>query len=260
MRILVCADAHANLPALEAVLKAASGVDRKVFLGDAISYGPHPKECLDLVVEEFDLVLAGNHDLAVAADPGPPKAGDGYAWDRWTRERLTLSDLELIRGMPRCADEEWDGRRVHLTHQPPGPYVMPDIPADELAERIKAMPGEIVFVAHAHRQMDRTVDGQRSGRRPRGKTPPPGGILPRGLRAPRKRVVNPGSIGQPRDGDPRAAYAIFDRGSINFSHVEYNIARTVKDLYSLPLRREFIECWRMFVEKGIVDVSLLPSL
>jgi len=270
MRVLVCADAHADLPALEAVLKAGSDVDRKVFLGDAITYGPHPKECLDLVVKEFDVVLAGNHDLAVAQMSAPPaagKTGDGYEWDWWTRERLAPSDMTLIKGLPQCADEEWDGKRVHLAHQPrncadrpgrpaglkaghagpadrrnsppadrqipsPGRYMMPDIADNELLERIKGMPGEIIFVAHAHRQMDRRVNG--------------------------RRVINPGSIGQQRDGNPRASYAIFGCGRIEFFRVDYDIARTISDVRALPLRKEFIACWCAFIEQGIVDMSRVP--
>lgn len=236
MRVLVCADAHANLPSLEAVLSRVTDVDRKVFLGDAISYGPHPKECLDLVMREFDLVLAGNHDLWATEShppPAPGKARDGYDWDEWTRARLTPGDPDLIRRLPRAVDEVWDGKHVHLEHQLPGPYVMPDVPDRELLERIKDMPGELIWVAHAHRQMDRTVNG--------------------------RRVINPGSLGQQRDGDPRVGYAIFDGGRIELHRAEYDIARTREDMRALPLRREFIRCWLRFLEEGIIDMASVPS-
>ena len=235
MRVMVCADAHANLPALEAVLSAVSGVDRKVFLGDSISYGPHPKECLDLVMESFDLVLAGNHDLDATEErrpPGPGQPRDDYDWGEWTKGRLTPGDLDIIRRLPRDANEEWDGRRVHLAHRPPGPYMMPDIPEDELVQRVQGMPGEIVFLAHAHRPMDRMARG--------------------------RRIINPGSIGQQRDGDPRAAYAVFEDGEITFFRVEYDVARTIRDLRALPLRREFAECWCDFFRRGVVDTGAIP--
>jgi len=235
MRVLICADAHGSLAGLDAVLRAAPDVDRKVFLGDAVSYGPHPRECLHCVVREFDVVLAGNHDLAATEDQAPPKPGaphDGYDWDQWTKAQLTRDDLALIRDLPEEIDEVWDGVHVHLEHRLPGPYVMPDIPTDDLRGRIAHMAGEVLFVAHAHRQMDRVVDG--------------------------RRVVNPGSLGQQRDGDPRAGYAVFDRGEIELFRTGYDIARTQRAVRALPLRKAFLDCWCRFLEEGIVDMGAVP--
>ncbi|NOZ19480.1 MAG: metallophosphoesterase family protein [Planctomycetes bacterium] len=235
MRVLICADAHANLPGVEAVLGRADEVDRRVFLGDAISYGPHPKECLDLVVDRFDLVLAGNHDLDAITDREPPPAGafrDGYEWDQWTKAQLTERDRDMIRNLPTVADETWDGVRVHLEHRLPGPYITPETSDEEIAERIQTMPGEMIFVGHNHRSVDRTV----------------GGV----------RLIDPGSLGQQRDGDPRISYAVFEARRVEFFRAAYDVARTQRDVRALPLRGAFINCWCRFLQQGVVDVRSIP--
>ena len=235
MRVLICADAHANLPAVEALLDRADDVDRRVFLGDAISYGPHPRECLNLIVDRFDLVLAGNHDLDALTHRDPPPPGafrDGYEWDQWTKEQLTDRDLDVIRGLPTAADEIWDGIHAHIEHRLPGPYITPETPDREIADRIRGMPGDVICVGHNHRPADRSVG--------------------------HVRVIDPGSLGQQRDGDPRISYAIFDGGRIDFFRADYDIARTQGDIRALPLRRAFVDCWCRFLDEGVVDIGLVP--
>ena len=73
-----------------------------------------------------------------------------------------------------------------------------------------------------------------------------------------RRIVNPGSIGQQRDGDPRAAYAVFENGKIEFYRIAYDVARTIQDLRALPLRKEFVECWCDFFRRGVVDTGAIP--
>ena len=237
MRVLVCADAHANLPAVEAVLAEADHADRRVFLGDAVGYGPHPKECLRLIAARFDIVLAGNHDLEVLIERNPPPLGsprDGYEWNGWTKAQLTDHDIDIIRRLPTTADDVWDGIHVHLEHRLPGPYITPQTPDCDLAERIRGMPGEMVFVGHNHRQLDRMVA--------------------------ETRLIDPGSLGQQRDADPRIGYAIFDAGRVEFFRAPYEIERTRRDVLRLPLRPAFLECWSRFLERGIVDMASVPPL
>ncbi|MEW6359667.1 MAG: metallophosphoesterase family protein [Planctomycetota bacterium] len=234
MRVLICADAHANLPAVEAALANAGDVDRRVFLGDAVGYGPHPKECLELILDRFDLVLAGNHDLDAITDRDPPPPGafrDGYDWDQWTKTQLTEADRDAIRNLPTTAEEVWDGIHVYLRHRLPGPYITPKTPDADIVERIRGMPGKMIFVGHNHRPVDRTVGGM--------------------------RLIDSGSLGQQRDGDPRLSYVIFDNCCINFIRVAYDFVHTQRDIRMLPLRQKFIECWCHFLEQGIVDMASL---
>jgi predicted phosphodiesterase len=223
MRYLILSDIHANLTALEAVLAAAEGKwERAVCLGDLVGYGPDPNEAIGRVRELDCVVIRGNHDKAIAglteAEEFNPIARAAMLW---SRERLTPENLEFLaqlRQGPAFVDSFCI---VHGSIRDEDEYVFV---APQALEELRLASTPLTFFGHTHRQ---------------------GGFLQRGATlgiinfdpTPKKLIftlpieegstylLNPGSIGQPRDGDPRAAYAIADteKGSVQFWRVPYDI-------------------------------------
>ncbi len=228
MRIAVISDVHANLYALEAVL---AEIDRDPpdeiwCLGDIVGYGPRPNECCELVRERSSLTLAGNHDLVAlgSADVGVedfnPEAG---AASVWTREQLTEETREFLSSLrPQAIREGFE-----LFHGSPSDpvwdYVIDPHSAADALGRTKA---PIVLVGHSHVATAISLaDGALSG-----------GVatadFTAALGSAGRWLLNPGSVGQPRDGDPRAAFLLLDRESdqVRFARVTYPVARTQEEI------------------------------
>lgn len=212
MRLAVLADVHANLPALEAVLDALPSVDGLVCAGDIVGYGPHPAACVERL-REWDgrlLAVQGNHDRAVVAgaDIGDGMAGAGV---RHARAELDADALAWLDGLP-ATRTALDGRlRVAHGHpEDPNRYVYPSLFDASLLADERAL-----VLGHTHVQACEAFERA-------------------GWAGPeRQLVLNPGSVGQPRDGDPDAAYAILrlDTGAeVTLHRVSYDIDRTVRDI------------------------------
>ena len=203
MRIAVLSDIHANLHALEAVIAAveAEGVDELWCLGDTVGYGPRPNRCCAIVQARAAVCLAGNHDLAVAgALPVDAFNGDAAAAVRWTREVIepearsflgalvpsaTRPGVELFHGSP--LDPVWD-------------YVLSDAAAILSFEATEA---PLVLVGHSHLPLALSWAEEELG----------GGLAQAGTEVDltaARWILNPGSVGQPRGGDPRAAWLLVD--------------------------------------------------
>lgn len=221
MRIAVLSDIHANLAAVEAVL---TEIDREPpdeiwCLGDVVGYGPRPNECCDIVRERCTLSLCGNHDLAVLGTIDVAEfTGDAGDAARWTstvlgdaqrtwlaslRPTATRDGFELFHGSPR--DPVWD-------------YVLSGAVALESLEETVA---PIVLVGHSHVALALGWDGATLE----------GGLAPGGSEletSGRRWLVNPGSVGQPRDGDARAAWLSIDvdAGHAVFHRVAYPVEAT----------------------------------
>lgn len=213
-RIALISDSHGNLDALVAVLRSIdeAGVDHVVSLGDAVGYGPEPGACVELIDRVCDAAVVGNHDEAALLDICPanftPTAAGSW---RATREMLLDSQLDVIAGW----DESAEFAGVSLVHASFGSrrsaYVQtPELAADSFA----GMPGDIGFFGHTHMPSIMTC--------PRCATPTPGSIrgpipLTAGVDIPlpgdRRVLINPGSVGQPRDRNPHAAWGLIDTGA-----------------------------------------------
>jgi diadenosine tetraphosphatase ApaH/serine/threonine PP2A family protein phosphatase len=215
MRILVVADVHANLAAFTAVIDAAGSFDVIWSLGDLIGYGPEPRECIELLRRHEHLAIAGNHDLAavemIGLEDFNPFAAEAA---RWTMGQLTEPERAWLRALPAVvvegeftlahgslADPVWD----YLTTRGKA--------RDHLA--LQSTPYSLV--GHTHLPVVFFEDEARGLEH--------GDSL---ALAGRRFVANPGGVGQPRDGDPRAAFALLDTdaGLIEFRRVEYDIAAT----------------------------------
>ncbi len=225
MRIAVISDVHSNLHALQAVLAAidADAVDEIWCLGDVVGYGPRPNECCALVRERASLCLAGNHDLGVIGTIDLAFfGGDAGTAARWTRAVLG----DEARGF--LADLQPSGRAagVELYHASPRDPVWEYVLGPEQALAALAVTSApLVLIGHSHFPLALRLDGTRV----LGGSAAPGheADLAEG-----RWLLNPGSVGQPRDGDPRAAWLLLDTGShrASFRRVEYPVALTQAEM------------------------------
>ena len=214
----VISDIHGNFEALEAVLRdMPEGVQTVYCLGDIIGYGASPNECCDAVRELGMPTITGNHDLAVtdlSTDLNwfNPVAAAAVMW---TREQLTEENAGFLRSRPRMMQTR-GALFVHGSVRDPDEYIINSISAEEnLAVLTREYPNvPVCFYGHTH---------------VKAVAPSPNGTMNGGhtldLRSGGPYLVNPGSVGQPRDGDTFASYVLADEGQIVYRFVEYDIPK-----------------------------------
>ncbi|MBX9790654.1 MAG: metallophosphoesterase family protein [Pirellulales bacterium] len=244
MKRALVSDIHSNLEALEAVLAdiQQQGITEIYCLGDIIGYGPNPRECIDLVMK-FNVCILGNHDQGAMFDPEGFNAGAERAI-LWTR-----AQLEKPIGDPEQNARRWDflgelprNRRengflfVHgSARNPINEYVFPeDIYNQRKMEKIFALIERHCFQGHTHvpgvfthslnfLSLEDLAPSNYSYRLTDDKT-----------------MTNVGSVGQPRDGDPRACYAILDGDTLTFRRVDYDVNKTAQKIYDNPDLDDFL--------------------
>jgi predicted phosphodiesterase len=239
--IAIISDIHSNLEALEAVLKdiKAQGAEKTYCLGDIIGYGPNPRECIDLVLD-LPVVLLGNHDQGALFDPEGFNPGAERAIF-WTRRQLEHSPesaakrerrWEFLAERPRTY-REGPCLYVHgSARNPLNEYVFPeDIYNPRKMERIFAHVERYCFQGHTHVPGIFTESLQFYSPEEIGYEYELDG---------RKTLINVGSVGQPRDGDWRACYVLFDGKKVRYRRVEYDIDTTVKKIYEIPDLENFL--------------------
>ena len=235
MTIAILADIHSNIEALEAVLDHAEGrgARRIVCLGDIIGYGPNPRECLQrLFVSE--VAIMGNHEEAVMfyGEDFNPKARASL---EWTKDQLNSAefdrtenyDLWNFLGTMQQVVEDEDVMYTHGSPRvPTREYVVPnDIRNQDKMQGIFNLVKKICFIGHSHIPHIYTSDFKHAS-----PDAVKGAIDTRKL-GDRKVLINSGSVGQPRDGDPRASYVTFDGHIVRFHRVEYDNQTTVDKIY-----------------------------
>jgi predicted phosphodiesterase len=226
VRLALFSDVHANLPALAAVTARLGdeAPDVVLCLGDLVGYGPDPSETIQATRRLAERVVAGNHDLDVAADEsGNGTSSSARESQCWTRARLSTEERTFLGALPhRIVDATFGFVAVHgcfLNDYHATGYVTP-VMAPANLDRIRDR-GEwptVGFCGHTHVPMCAWLDG--GGHRlveANGEVKWP--------RAARAVLINPGAVGQPRDGDRRAAYAVidFDRRRVAFRRVDYDV-------------------------------------
>jgi len=232
LRCLVIADIHGNLPALEAVLEEADSFDEVWCLGDVVGYGPEPNECVTRLRRLPHRTVAGNHDFAavgmVATSEFNPLAQQAA---QWTAERLSSENREFLEGLPLQATVG----EYTLVHGSLRSAIWEYVDNARTAlENLLNQPTRYCLVGHTHvptsfrevtgilrRARERRLSGDRASFR---------------LDAARS-ILNPGSVGQPRDGDPRASYMLLDpdSGAGEVRRVEYPIAETQRRILDAGL-------------------------
>lgn len=235
MKRALISDIHSNLEALQAVLAdiRQQGIREIFCLGDLVGYGPNPTECIDLVMS-CKVCLLGNHDQGALFDPEGFNSGAERAIF-WTRQQLENGPGTMLQ-----RNKRWDflGERprthtdgnmlfIHgSARNPLNEYVFPeDIYNHRKLEKIFALVPQYAFQGHTHVPGVFGDDFSFSS---------PEDLNNEYPLTQRKAMINVGSVGQPRDGDPRACYVVIDDGVVRFHRVDYPREETIAKIYEIP--------------------------
>ena len=214
MKLLIISDLHANWPALQAVAKSEQDLKGIICLGDIVNYGPHPMPCVDWVRDHVKpgWVVQGNHDRALGCDTGPrcsaPYRRLALEMQRYTRRQIGPAARDYLARLPTSTTQLLAGAVFFLCHAAPTDplyaYIKPDDTRRWTRECEFAAGPDFLLVGHTH--------------------------LPLICRIGRTTIVNPGSVGQPKDGDPRACYALWRDGDVTLHRVSYDVEEVARDL------------------------------
>ncbi|MER3447597.1 MAG: hypothetical protein C4291_12525 [Candidatus Dadabacteria bacterium] len=234
MKILVLSDIHANWYALEAIL-ANESYDTLIFLGDAVDFGPNPKECVRFLMNSSSgrfHGVRGDHDHALAYGINCVCSQELRELSTRTREWgegfITGKEVGFLRRLPFDSSITLDGLKLYLAH---------GSPTDRLYKNITSETGEFeipdefgnpdfILVGHSHKPYIKQLG--------------------------RTTILNPGSVGQPRDFNPRASYAVIQDGEATIKRIKYDIERTVKDLEKSSLPK--------YVIKELVSILVIGGM
>ncbi len=236
MKIGIIADIHSNLEALNVVLERVKKSDKIICLGDIVGYGPNPNECVKIIRDLKIPTIAGNHDKAAIGEMETTwfnrSARDAIIW---TREELTKENLEYLKSLPLTLEFE-DFEIVHGSlREPLEEYITSNMEAIPNFEKMKK---PLCFIGHSHvplcivEKENKKYDGWQLG---------DGDVVK--LKGFKKAIVNVGGVGQPRDGDSRASYGIYNNESkeVSIYRVPYNIERVQEKMKEKGLPEPLIE-------------------
>jgi len=235
MRYAIIADIHANLAAFMAVLvdiERRGEADEVWCLGDIVGYGPEPHQCIELLRQTNHICVAGNHDLAAIGEVDTFEFNpDAAAACQWTARQLTTQDIAYLKKLP-LVTEKGDFTLVHGSpRQPSWEYILSISAAKENFAYFKS---KFCLVSHSHVPLIFRYTKTGSCSFSQFSTNKELALGEERL------IINPGAVGQPRDGDPRASYAIYDSETrkVNLYRVPYDIAATQAKMVEqrLPIR------------------------
>lgn len=228
MRIAIFSDVHANLPALEAVLADvdAAGVDQRYALGDLVGYAPWPNEVLERLAAEGFPIVMGNYDDGTGF--GRDECGCAYVKERdkaegdagfaWTKAHTSEANTAWLRTLHPEIRFEADGKRYLLVHGSPrriNEYLYEDKPDETFARIAAGAAADVIVCGHTHKPYDKAVAGT--------------------------RFINVGSAGKPKDGDPRACWALLDTtaDTVELRRVAYDVEAAARAIEATDLPAEF---------------------
>lgn len=241
-------DVHGNIEALKSVVEGVGGWDGLIVLGDLVDYGPRPGEVIDYLREHDAIIVRGNHDHAVAYGVDC-RCGEETHWlSVWFRENVTNRlisdrDKEFLASLPLKRELDFNGGRIVLVHAAPSnplySYLYPWLGDSDMCSMLKrrvrlsarkdgCSGGGMYLVGHTHFQFLRIVRGT--------------------------LIANPGSVGQPRDGDPRAAYALLDpeEGGVSFGRMSYDVEKVIGDLKGLGVGGPYLSALKVMFREARV--------
>jgi len=212
MKIVMISDLHGNLEALTALPEE---YDELWVLGDLVNYGPDPAEVVEFARARAGVIVRGNHDHAIGFGEDPrcpqPFREMAEAMMHYTNSVLSDSQKQFLRDLPLTAEREIEGMRFSLCHAIPSDplfaYCLPD--SDQWIKEVDRVNSDILLVGHTHRPFVRQIGT--------------------------KKIVNPGSLGQPKTGSPAACYAIWSGGEIELRSFDYRFEDTIRKIDALPI-------------------------
>jgi putative phosphoesterase len=219
LKVLVVSDIHSNFAALEAVLDDAGPWDAAISAGDTVGYGPNPEECVDRLYFKGFRCVAGNHDYAVATVETDWFNDDVQDAIRINRGQLTGASLRWLEKLPTELKFELNSFKVSVYHgsptEPLTNYIYSETAEARAEDYLRLTGSDIIILGHTH--------------------------IPYKIERGGRFILNPGSVGQPRDGDPRASYLILETDPLRVEHrrVEYNIDTTAKAIDAAGLPHKF---------------------
>ena len=230
MAVAVISDIHGNLAALEAVLEVVDSeqIGEIWCLGDITGYGARPAECLELVRERSVVCLAGNHDLVVSGAIGVDAfSADAAEAAQWSRDRLSDLERAQLAELPPLAERAGVSLYHGSVRDPIWEYVLT---AEVARACLEAQPTDLALIGHSHIALSLSLaDGDRLD----------GGKAAGGseVELTGTQLLNPGSVGQPRDRDPRAAWMVLDleAGTAQFRRTTYDVERTQAEILDAGL-------------------------
>lgn len=227
MRIFLLSDIHANLEALNACLDAVPAYDRVVNLGDVVGYGADPNAVIDRVRAQDAVLVRGNHDKAVSGvmdlEHFNPMAGLAALW---TRQQLTPENLEWLRALPQGPIHLPGLEGMQFVHGSPLDEDEYLVSPRDSQEPLMTASAPLTFFGHTHRQGGFKWDGERTEViRPEWASSEGQETWDLSLHEGVRYLINPGSVGQPRDDDWRAAFALFNSEprTVQFFRVPYDV-------------------------------------
>ena len=242
MRYFILSDIHSNVEALEACIQRAkeAGYERVLCCGDLVGYGPNPVEAIDIMRTLNAVTIRGNHDrVAAGLDEAAQFNSHARRAVYWTRAVLPQPYREYLENLPvGPLDIDEDAQLVHgaITHE--DDYIFTEVDANENFPLAKK---HLTFFGHSHFPVVFSADGAGNSILATSYEFDEFGAVK--CESGKKLFVNPGSVGQPRDGDPRASFAIWDqdRARIEFYRVEYDVTRTQQKMREAQLPAYLIE-------------------
>lgn len=219
MRILVLADIHGNMPALEEIAKKETW-DILICLGDLVDYGPWPDEVIDFIMESSNYTVMGNHDYSLAFGGNCGCSAEYIDLTMYSRkstiDKLTKLHMSYLSKLPKKLELELDGMKLTIVHgsikHPLYGFVAPFTDEKNIREEMNGADGIVLF-GHSHLDMYK--------------------MLPSHL-----VIINPGSVGFPKGGDPRASYGVFEDGRYYQKKLEYDIESMVQGIMAMDMPKE----------------------
>ncbi len=236
MRLLLFADVHANGEALLSLQRAERRPDALLFAGDCVGYGPEPVQCARWLLANVTAAVRGNHDQAVSTNApakAPPEleeaAEDTLAY---ARRLMALDDLAGLQSWPLTAALTLGGARFYIVHGTPADPLAGNLDIATAREAdlhalFDPLDVDIILLGHTHQPALRRLD--------------------------KKLIINPGSLGQPRNGLHDATYAVWDDGRVQIHHLHYNHDATAQRLALVRLSPEVSELLIGILETGLIE-------